>query len=471
VIFRPYKDPDVADIPRRSESRVDHWLCKYARKAATFEEFEENYRRRGEDVDYLCANPDASQDYDEATSIDVMREAWRVAHATKDDSVIAPEAYTAPDPQTIKRREFLYGRAFARGYMGCTIAPGGVGKTSLLAVEALAMASGRKLIGECSKGLLTVWTINLEDSIDEMQLRFAAARQFHDVRPEDVTGRLFLNGAETELVVARETREGVIIAEPVVDAVLWEIRAKLIDVLIIDPFVSSHEVSENSNDAIDRVAKTWARIAREGNCAVHLSHHTRKGAPGQTDFGAEDARGAKALIDAARSARVINRMGREEADRFGIPRSQSWSYLRIDDAKQNMSKPAEVALWRHLTGTRLPTPGDEILDDEEVGLIEAWSPPDRGQMDKGERDRVLREIGRGEWREDVRAANWVGHAFAAALGLDINDTSARAEIRAKVRAGLKAGWIEVKFRPDSRRRERGFVVASQSKKSIDDLVG
>ena len=61
-------------------------------------------------------------------------------------------------------------------------------------------------------------------------------------------------------------------AEPVVHRLIEEIRRNQIDVVIVDPFVSTHAVSENDNPAIDRVAKTWARIAHETNCAIELVH-------------------------------------------------------------------------------------------------------------------------------------------------------------------------------------------------------
>ncbi len=45
----------------------------------------------------------------------------------------------------IPPREFLYGRHLIRGFVSLTIAPGGVGKTALLVLDAIAMASGQEL--------------------------------------------------------------------------------------------------------------------------------------------------------------------------------------------------------------------------------------------------------------------------------------------------------------------------------------
>ena len=111
-------------------------------------------------------------------------------------------------------------------------------------------------------------------------------------------------------------RDGAVVAEPVVDALIETIRCNKIDALIIDPFVSSHRVTENDNMAIDAVAKAYARIADTTNCAIEVVHHVKK------TYGAEatveDGRGAVALLAAARSARVLNGMSKDQAARANI---------------------------------------------------------------------------------------------------------------------------------------------------------
>ena len=63
---------------------------------------------------------------------------------------------------------------------------------------------------------------------------------------------------------------GHIICEPVISKVVATLRDNQIDVLIIDPFISSHHVAENDNSAIGLVAKKWSQIAEEANCAILL---------------------------------------------------------------------------------------------------------------------------------------------------------------------------------------------------------
>jgi hypothetical protein len=45
--------------------------------------------------------------------------------------------------------------------------------------------------------------------------------------------------------------------QPVVDSMVDEIIKYGIDVLVIDPFVSCHEVAENDNSAMDMIIKEW----------------------------------------------------------------------------------------------------------------------------------------------------------------------------------------------------------------------
>ena len=59
--------------------------------------------------------------------------------------------FTWLDPAKIPPREWLYGEHYVRRYLSATLATGGVGKSSLSVVEALAMVSGKPLLGTAPK--------------------------------------------------------------------------------------------------------------------------------------------------------------------------------------------------------------------------------------------------------------------------------------------------------------------------------
>ena len=204
--------------------------------------------------------------------------------------------YSWPDCASIQPREWLFGKQLIRKFVSATIAPSGVGKSSLIIAEALSMVSGRALLhGIRPTASLNVWIWNGEDPIDELNRRIAATAKHYGIKREECPGRLFVDsGRNLRLVVAETIKGGTVVARPVIDAIKATVSENKIDVLVIDPFVSCHRVSENDNSAIDTVAREWADIADATGCAVELVHHVRK--VGDVEVTVEDARGASALL-------------------------------------------------------------------------------------------------------------------------------------------------------------------------------
>jgi RecA-family ATPase len=276
--------------------------------------------------------------------------------------IIAAKPYIYRDQRSIPPRQFLHAGHYIRGFLSATIAPGGLGKTSLQLVEAMGMAIGRDLLrGIAAPRRLRVWYWNREDPQDETDRRIATILLHYRISPAEIEGQLFIN-SEEPLVIATRNRDATVVAEPVVNGLISEINRLRIDALIIDPFVSSHKVPENDNSAIDTVAKTWSGMARTCNCAVELAHHIRKPSSGSTaEITVDDARGAGSLKDAGRSVRVLNIMSKEEAENVGIKPDQRRRYFRVEAGKTNMKPPAENIEWRKLVAVPLDnaTPEDE----------------------------------------------------------------------------------------------------------------
>ena len=319
------------------------------------------------------------------------------------------------DPAAIPARDFLYGRHLVRGFVSVTVAAGGVGKTSLIVSEAVAMASGRSLLNEWVKGPLRTWLMNLEDPQDELQRRVTAAMLHHSVTPEDLGGRLFVDsGRARGLCIAAQDRNGVTINRPEVEALVAEITARRLDVVTIDPFVSSHRVGENDNGAIDAVAKEWGRVAERCGCAIELVHHLRK--TGGEEATTEAARGAVALLGAARSARVLNRMTPEQMAAWGFPPGDTTTLFSIDRDKANLA-PAGRRVWRRIAAV-------ELANGDSVGAAEAWTPPnDFDGVETADLLAVQRAVAAAceadrHPRLNAQARGWVGQIVADTLGLD-----------------------------------------------------
>jgi len=377
--------------------------------------------------------------------------------------IIQATPYQWVPASQIPPRDILYGRHLFRKFLSATVAPGGVGKSSLEIVETLAMVTGRTLIGEAPKRPLSVWYWNGEDPLEELQRRIAASCLHYRIGPEDIDGRLYVDSGRTlEIIVVTEDRDGAKIATPVVDALVAEVKARGIDVLIIDPFVACHAVSENDNSKIELVVKQWMRVAEEGGCAIELVHHVRKPAGGVQETTVDDARGAGALLAKVRSARVLNGMSMADAAEVGIEAHERWAYFRVDNGKANLMPRGGDAKWRKMVGVALGNRVDVMEDN--VGVATEWVKPDafRGVGERGLMA-VRAAVAVGEWREDIRASNWVGVAVAGALGIDLDEVQAKARVKTMIKTWVQNGVLEVVQGFDQARRPKNFVVVGKDK--------
>lgn len=353
----------------------------------------------------------------------------------------APVATVAPlratqfvwrDPLTIPPRPWVYGRHMMRKQVSVTVAPGGVGKSSLTLVEGLAMVTGCELLGEWVPATpLRVWVYNLEDPRDEMDRRVIGAMIHHNIQPADIGDRLFLDtGRERALCTAVEVQGNVTIVQPEVDALAAEIAARGIDVLIVDPFVSSHRVSENASGAIDLVAKEWARLADRCNCAIELVHHTRKtnGAEATT----EDGRGSTALLAAARSGRVLNKMNEDTKDQAGV-KDDLATFFAIDRDKANLA-PVGKRSWVRMASV-------DLGQGDSVGVAEVWEWPDT--FDGVTVDDLLGVQQAIEGKQprysDQAGDDWVGIIVAEVLGL--NAATDKKRIKRMIETWIKSGAL------------------------------
>ena len=362
-------------------------------------------------------------------------------------------------PGMIPRREWLYGHEFIRRHATATIAPGGVGKSSHAIVEALAMVSGQNLIGDQPVKALRCWLWNGEDPLDELQRRITAAILHYELDPAEIEERLFVNsGRDTEIIIAKQDRNGVTIAEPVVEALIATIRGNSIDHVTIDPFVSSHQVIENDNPAIDRVAKTYVRIADATGCAFNLVHHTRK--TGGAEITVEDGRGAVALISAARVARVLNVMTEAEAGKAGVENRRL--YFRLDNGKSNLAPPAEKSRWFKIEFVDLDngnfSVGGVNMCGDSVGVVTPWEWPDPfDDVSVADLRAAQKAVSVGRWRENSQAVAWVGKPIAEALKLDLSNPAHKAKVKGLLRRWIANGMFVVVEGKDERHETRSFV--------------
>ena len=372
---------------------------------------------------------------------------------------IRATAFAWPDPANIPRRRWLFGHWLLRGEITAVVAPSGVGKSTITTAIELSLASGTPFLGkDLPEGPRTVWLWNLEDDADELSRQVTACSLRHGMGADECGDRLYVDsGLDQRLCTAIEDSDGFKLVEPVYDSLKAEISKRGIDVLTIDPFVSSHEIDENKNVQIDKVVKRWKQLAKETGCAIVLVHHTKK--MGGREVRAEDSRGAVALIAAARVVLTINVMSAEEAERFGISeRKERLSYVRIDNDKANRSPP-ENATWFKKESVDLGN-GDGLYPSDHVGAAVPWSPPDPFEgVSVRDLFEVQLRINAGTYGDNIQAKDWAGKVVAEVLGLDLDDKADKNRVKSLLKQWTANGAFEIDRRDDEGKgRDRPYLI-------------
>lgn len=359
---------------------------------------------------------------------------------------IVPTSFEWVDPDKIPPRPWIYGRHFIRGFVTLTVSPGGVGKSSLVTVEALAMASGRNLLVDdkvIDGKPLRVWYWNGEDPQEETRRRFVAAAKLHKVEPDEFVSRLWTDTGREQGVTFGSIENGSIKLDEELfndmEAVMLE---RQIDVLLIDPFVSSHRMGENDNGAIDAVVKRLNKLAERTNAAIEIVHHVRKPAGGSTAATeVNDARGASALLGGVRSARALNVMDEATAKEYGIPLRDRYSYFMVTNGKSNMAKRDGSVCWRFMDEYDLCN--DVFGKSDVIGVATHYQPPaDTKSLTVDMIDTAKEILARDRpykfWSGfGPVPKDWIGIELAMATGKD--PVECKKELREEIKTWLSRG--------------------------------
>ena len=372
-----------------------------------------------------------------------------ISNADDEDAMQSwPTPYNMFNALTLPRREWVYGYDYIKKYISVTASAGGIGKTSAIIVEALAIATGKDLLGTPVKEQTNVWIINLEDPISEMQMRTIAAMQHYDIKPEEIKGRLFMDGEDTmQITLAAEGRDGLITNNDMLAAMIRVIKENKIGAVILDPFVSAHLVNENNNGSIQAVVAMLRKLARDTNSSVQLVHHIRKG--NGDDATIDSVRGAGSLIGAARAARVINRITPDDAVSLGVDEHEALGIFRVDDGKANLAPPSDKAVYRRMQSV-------EIANGEHIGVATEFKLPDLFDGVTADNARNVQklvqeaEANQTPYKANVQAKQYVGHAVAEELKLDMEKPGDKAKIKAIVKQWMKTNVLKLSEMYDKR---------------------
>jgi hypothetical protein len=358
--------------------------------------------------------------------------------SSKDNKqTIEAKPFTPFDPATIPPREWLYGNHYQRGIVTATVGPGGGGKSSLDLVELIAICTGRNLLGEQPIIRTKAWYHNAEEPWNELMRRLAAVCQHYEIPQSELVDWLHItSGIEMPIRIATaQNSRGVTLDKTATEQIIQTILNHDIGIVSFDPLVAHHTITENATGDMDQVAREFIRIANVTDCAIEIVHHTRKPAPGQEELSVIDSRGAGALIDAVRSARVLNVMSATEAQNVHIDEADRRLHFRINKGKANMTPPA-AATWYKFVGVDLP-------NSDNVGVVTQWAYPTNtaANIPDAVCTKIQAEAGAQEYKANARSPDWIGRLVARILGINLANKNGKAAVEHALAALYSKGVI------------------------------
>jgi len=253
-----------------------------------------------------------------------------------------------------------------RGALTVVAGPPSASKSSLMVAYAVAAALGEPFHRFRPVGPMRVLIYNVEDDADEQRRRFSAVLRQFGHPPSALDGKVLRIGPSgVGTLAVYDDLTGRVTDSPAMVELRSRIEAFRPDLVILDPFAELHSAEENANTAVRAVLAFFRALAVEFKMAVILPHHTRKGVAlaGDPDV----ARGASAIIGAARVVLTVTGMTEEEAAAFNINSDHRRHFFRVDGAKSNYAPPTDAEWFERIAY--------ELDNGDQVAAPVSWKPP------------------------------------------------------------------------------------------------
>jgi hypothetical protein len=373
------------------------------------------------------------------------------------------KAWQTIDPSTIPLVRFVYGDAYAAGYMTVTFAAPKTGKSLLAMAEAIDAATGRGFLTGKPSAPERVLYFNAEDDQNVLDGRVITLLKEQGAEQSEIAGRLTVVSGVPEanqLVLIQGERNE--INEAAFVALASVFRRDQITLAIFDPLQDLSQ-SPETNEAFRALGGRIRRLASETGVAVGMIHHTRKPTAG-VQATLDDGRGGSALRGVARFNRLLVPMTEAEGAQAGVDDFRH--FFRIAEMESNLAPPSsDRNRWFEKIGV-------EIGNGGYAPAIKPWVWPEAfAGVTVNDACRVRSAIAASDPapRESAQAKGWAGHVVAEVLGLDLSRKSDKARVSAMLKKWIETGVLAVEVLPHGDKgKSAPFVVAGPNNPGAEE---
>ena len=213
-------------------------------------------------------------------------------------------------------------------------------------LELRTAATGKNLTGGMPVKQGTLLLYNLEDPIEEIYRRLIACCIANNIPVKESLKNVYVQSGLDRPLLLAGTQGNTPSRCRDCDRLEEHISKLEAVVVCIDPLVRSHRLNENDNMAADYLMDALSGIAKRTHSAMSIVHHTAKNRTNEVMAGNIDmARGASAFVNSARTAHTLVTMDIKTGERFRIDDATRRSFLRLDEAKINLTASSGTPRW------------------------------------------------------------------------------------------------------------------------------
>jgi len=155
-------------------------------------------------------------------------------------------------------------------------------------------------------------------------------------------------------------------------------------------------------------------------------------------------------------------LGRGEAETRLYAAAVANGYFSVSRGKANLAPMSGAQEWRHLVSVPLGNGSGLTRPQDHAGVVTEWQWPSKDALleavSNDEMDRIFSEVDMADYRESEQAKDWVGHAVAFVLGVDVSEKAEKRRIKKLVTAWIEDGTLRiVEARDPLRRIAKKFV--------------